>query len=202
MVETNVFTGSSSDQPYLVYCDTLEYFLLPIAKHFTLVHLLDKNKKNKTNVNLPPWNATVLLIMDEQKCGDHPYVKESVQRRKDSAFLDPSKHDDTLNGEWRDGIYWPKNIGHKFMRAIKDRPALMSVRSEVFWRANYNSKLPMPYLRERRHILPNQKIMKNYNTTSFAPYWFVLTQIIWFTCLSGRFIMMLMLSYATCSLSN
>jgi hypothetical protein len=156
-VETNVFTGNSSDQPYLVYCDTLEYFLLPIVKHFTLVHLLDKTKRNKTNVNLPPWNATVLLIMDEQKCGDHPYVKESVQRRKDSAFLDPSKHDDTLSGEWRDGIYWPKNIGHKFMRAIKDRPALMSVRSEVFWRANYNSGSDVDFVWDRHTENPSEE---------------------------------------------
>jgi hypothetical protein len=128
----NNFTGSS-EVPYLVYCSKLEGFLLPIRKHFKLVDLAS------TNAKLPPWNATVLLIMTTKVCTDHPYVKESVKRREESAYVDASNHSDILSGEWKDGIYFPHHSTPKFMRSIKNRPALMKARSEVFWRANYDS---------------------------------------------------------------
>ncbi|KAL3768426.1 hypothetical protein ACHAWO_000338 [Cyclotella atomus] len=67
--EVNVFTGST-EMPFLVYCDKLEEFLLPIEQHFKLVRLLD------ANITHPPWNATTLIMLDEKNCGQDPYVQE------------------------------------------------------------------------------------------------------------------------------
>ena len=159
----NAFTGST-ERPYLIYCDILEGFLLPIMQHFTLVRLLDRN------VTYPPWNTTALLVMDEKNCGEHPYVKEAQKRRKEAAFIDASNHVE-MNGRWNDGVYWPLHFGQKFMRSMKDRPALMGVRSEVFWRANYDSGYAVDFVWDRHLENPsNESFIVHYVQGAWASY--------------------------------
>jgi hypothetical protein len=130
--EEAVPTQSSLDKPHLVICAKTEEHLLPIAKYFTIHRLIDGFN------GVPPWNATTLLLVDNPWCADDPYVKESIRRRLESPFVDPSAHENELNGEWKLGVYFPK-IATKmkqFMRTLQDRPALMRANGEVFWRNN------------------------------------------------------------------
>eukprot|EP00804_Cyclotella_cryptica_P011163 CCRYP_007702-RE/>CCRYP_007702-RE protein AED:0.04 eAED:0.04 QI:3750/1/1/1/0.71/0.62/8/190/1362 len=61
-------------------------------------------------------------------------MKESIKRRRESPFIDISNHVKELKGQWKLGVYWPSVREKKFMRVLRDRPALMSIRGEVFWR--------------------------------------------------------------------
>ena len=114
------------EKPHLVICAKIEEYLLPIAKYFEIHRLIDGYN------GVPPWNATTLILVDNPLCANDPYIKESFRRRLESPFVDTSSHD-KLNGKWKDGVYFP-NTTKKFMRIIKDRPALMRARGEVFWR--------------------------------------------------------------------
>lgn len=113
---------------HLVVCTKIEEFLRPIAQYFEIHRLYDGYN------GVPPWNATVLLLVDNPLCKDHPYVKASFRRKLESPFVDASTHANELNGKWKNGVYFPPVSSKKFMRAIKDRPALIRARGEVFWR--------------------------------------------------------------------
>jgi hypothetical protein len=150
--------------PFLVYCDKLEEFLLPIEQHFKLVRLLD------ANITHPPWNATTLLMLDEKNCGQYPYVQEAKRRRKEAPYLDASNHTE-MNGEWRYGIFWPLYFGQRFMRSITERPALMNVRGEVFWRANYDSGQDVDFVWDRHTENPsNESFIIHYVQGAWASY--------------------------------
>ena len=175
----NVFTGTS-EIPYMIYCEKLEGFLLPIIKHFKLVKLKNNNK-NDVTTSLPPWNATVLLLMEDKNCRHHPYVQEAVRRRKESDIVDiQQQHQQRgkdssmlLNGQWRNGVYWPLYDPHNkpFMRSIKDRPALMTYRSEVFWRANYDSGHEFDFVWDRHLENPsNDSFVVHYVQGAFAAH--------------------------------
>jgi hypothetical protein len=118
-------SSTESEKPHLVICAKTEEYLLPIAKYFTIHRLIDGYN------GLPPWNSSTLLLVDSPLCADDPYIKESFARRSKAPFVDTSH--DVLNGKWNQGVYFP-NTTKKFMREIKDRPALMRARGEVFWR--------------------------------------------------------------------
>lgn len=78
---------------HLVVCTKIEEFLRPIAQYFEIHRLYDGYN------GVPPWNATVLLLVDNPLCKDHPYVKASFRRKLESPFVDASTHANELNGK-------------------------------------------------------------------------------------------------------
>ncbi|KAL7537627.1 hypothetical protein ACHAXR_007973 [Thalassiosira sp. AJA248-18] len=111
--------------------------LYPTFSNFTVIRL----SKNETP---PPWNATAFLHI-EKKCANHPYVVESIERRNRSPFLVASnrsahemEHDYDLS-LWVHGVHWPafSANSNKYLRVIRDRPAIIGMRTEVFWRGQY-----------------------------------------------------------------
>jgi hypothetical protein len=95
-------------------------------------------------------------MLDEKNCGQYPYVQEAKRRRKEAPYLDASNHTE-MNGEWRYGIFWPLYFGQRFMRSITERPALMNVRGEVVWRANYDSGHDVDFVWDRHTENPSSE---------------------------------------------
>lgn len=156
----------ASGRPYLVVCDSVDNSLRPYFDGFTVVRL---NKKEEP----PPWNATAFL--HGEHCKDNPYVKEAVRRREKSPFYAPAPEgddsfpssarrdddDDDDDSGWVHGVHWPSfaNNSTKYLRAIRDRPAILKVYGEVFWRAAYGkescAEVDFTVYREVETLLPN-----------------------------------------------
>ena len=119
--------SSFADRPFLVVCDNVDNSLTPIFSNFTVVRL-NKNEQP------PPWNATVFL--HGERCTDQPYVKEAMERRKSSPFLVAPNQ---TSASWIQGVRWP-NSTKKYLRAIRERPAIIKTYGEVFWRIHYKDQ--------------------------------------------------------------
>lgn len=92
------------------------------------------------------------------------------------SYVDAANHTE-MNGEWRDGMYWPsyyfgqQQQQQQFMRSITDRPALMKARSEVFWRANYDSGRDVDFVWDRHTENPsNESFVIHYVQGAWASY--------------------------------
>ena len=97
----------ASGRQFLVVCNNVHNSLTPIFDNFTIVWL---NKDEP-----PPWNATVFLHYGED-CKSHPYVKESLERRKESPLLDYRNFSSSIikqtSGSWVNGVHWPEFTYH------------------------------------------------------------------------------------------
>lgn len=128
--------NNTDDRPFLVVCQNVDKnALYPTFANFTVVRL-------NLNERLPPWNATVFL--HGEQCTGHPYVKESMERRKKSSFvvapslnLTTIESSDDLGSAWVHGVHWPDFGRNYYLREIRDRPAILKVYGEVFWRNAY-----------------------------------------------------------------
>ena len=126
------FIQSDSTKPFLVVCHIINDWIFPLGEYFTVIRIVDGE--------LPPWNATVMLLHEDSYCEEHPYVKEAIRRREKSEYLDTTYDSARFYKGWKDGVFWPDaTSSNKFIRSIKDRPALVRVRGEVFWRNNDES---------------------------------------------------------------
>eukprot|EP00581_Thalassiosira_minuscula_P003683 CAMPEP_0183738368 /NCGR_PEP_ID=MMETSP0737-20130205/54361_1 /TAXON_ID=385413 /ORGANISM="Thalassiosira miniscula, Strain CCMP1093" /LENGTH=420 /DNA_ID=CAMNT_0025972887 /DNA_START=272 /DNA_END=1534 /DNA_ORIENTATION=+ len=116
----------------MVVCNDVSNFLLPIFSNFTVIRL------NKGDAP-PPWNATAFLFNENGRCSDHPYVKESMERRKRSPYLVAPDLSPTNTSELRHGVRWLDfSINStNYLRVIHERPAILNLFGEVFWRKYY-----------------------------------------------------------------
>ena len=89
----------------------------------------------------PSWDSVAFLHLFEH-CSDHPYVKEALQRQQQSPFLVAPGMSTEEHGAWLHGVHWPNfSINStKYLRLVKDRPVIVQVWGEVFWRGIYGSK--------------------------------------------------------------
>lgn len=138
--------NNNNNKPYLVVCHRMEDWFYPMSRQFTIVRIMDGE--------LPPWESTTLLLTHDHWCDEHSYVKEALRRREVADYLQDNvnvgamdHNNNTTNttatvsmGGWNHGVYWPAlqssdNKGLKaMMKSIRNRPALVDVRGEVFWR--------------------------------------------------------------------
>ncbi|KAL3797260.1 hypothetical protein HJC23_004552 [Cyclotella cryptica] len=137
-------TPTASSKPYLVVCHRMEDWFYPVSDYFTILRIADGE--------LPPWNATVLLLPDDKFCAEHPYVKEAIKRRNEAPFLDTQgDNSPKLYNGWNDGVFWPESIkSTKVLRLLKDRPALVRLRGEVFWRNKGHSCSDVDFIVDRQ----------------------------------------------------
>eukprot|EP00956_Cyclotella_meneghiniana_P011316 scaffold15934_cov52-Cyclotella_meneghiniana.AAC.4 len=104
-----------------------------MADLFTVVRIMDGE--------LPSWESTALLLIHDRWCKDHSYVKEALRRREIAAYINTTTTA-IHTGGWNHGVFWPttiqssdgKSMMTKVFKSIQNRPALVDVRGEVFWR--------------------------------------------------------------------
>ena len=144
---SNRVLSSFAGQKYLVVCIRVDNSLLPMFTNFTVIRL-------RMGEDPPPWNTTAFLHVGEgqssKTCRKHRYVKEAMERRKNSPFLVArnlplaNEYDDVTpdTSSWVHGVRWP-NYGANsttHLRAIRDRPAIIETYGEVFWREQYKKQ--------------------------------------------------------------
>ena len=115
-------------------CDHVDGPIAHMFSNFTVVRL----NKNETP---PPWNSTAFL--HGQGCADHPYVVESMERRKHAPYLVASASSILDRSSlWVHGVRWQdfSSNSTKYLRVIRDRPALIRILGEVFWRTHYEKQ--------------------------------------------------------------
>jgi hypothetical protein len=133
------FTYEPSNQPYLVVCHRISDWIYPISRHFKILRIIDGE--------VPPWNSTALLLHEDTFCENHTYVKEAVRRRGLARYLDT---DDLMNG-WNNGVFWPEALqSTQVLRSIQNRPALVRIRGEVFWRNKGDSCSDVDFIVDRQ----------------------------------------------------
>jgi hypothetical protein len=91
--------------------------------------------KNETP---PPWNA--LAFLEPRGCEHHAYVKEATERRQESPFLvAPNVSNTNDHGARLHGVHWPNFSSNsaKYLRLAKNRPVILKLWGEVFWREIY-----------------------------------------------------------------
>jgi len=123
--------GTFMDDPFLVVCHNVGDVLLPMFSNFTVIRLGKEDDP-------PPWNATVFLYGEQ--CADHPYVAESIERRRRSPFLvAPKLPPSSEQSKQIHGVNWPNFSVNstKYLRIIRERPAIIKIMGEVFWRSHY-----------------------------------------------------------------
>lgn len=138
------FTYERSAKPYLVICHKFDDWIYPISQHFKILRIIDGD--------LPPWNATALLLHEDVFCENHTYVKEAVRRRGLARYLDESSRVDWMSG-WNDGVFWPGAAtlqSTNALRSIVNRPALVRVQGEVFWRNKGDSCSDVDFVVDRQ----------------------------------------------------
>eukprot|EP01082_Thalassiosira_pseudonana_P007141 g7109.t1 g7109 contig23:1889206-1890636(-) len=156
----NIFQqDSEGNGPFVVVCRTIPSEIYPMFSNFTLIHL-----KMKGGVAIPPWNATVFIVLDmkdKNNCNNHPYYLEAFERRKNSPLLVTlNVQTSNATGEWYEGVHWPKFSSQSdpsksaYLRGIKDRPAIVRVRGEVFWRDMYGSCSDVDFVLYREKEVP------------------------------------------------
>ncbi|KAL7484251.1 hypothetical protein ACHAW6_009891 [Cyclotella cf. meneghiniana] len=133
-----------SSKPYLIVCHRMEDWFYPVSNHFTILRIADGE--------LPPWNATALLLHEDVFCADHPYVKEAIRRRTEAPFLfDATNSPPGSFDGWKHGVFWPESLNSaKSLRVLKDRPALVRLRGEVFWRNNGRTCQDVDFIVDRQ----------------------------------------------------
>ena len=139
------FRYETSSKPYLVICHKFHDWIYSVSNHFTILRIIDGE--------LPPWNATTMLIHEDSFCENHTYVKEAIRRRKAAAHLDIN--DVSFHTGWKDGVFWPDGMqSTKTLQSIKDRPALVRRRGEVFWRNKFDTCADIDFIVDRQTESP------------------------------------------------
>lgn len=90
----------------------------------------------------------MLLLHEDVFCENHTYVREAIRRRRYSDFLDGTTS--PLWEGWKDGVYWPKGMKVTQLRSIQNRPALVGIRGEVFWRNKGDSCSDVDFIVDRQ----------------------------------------------------
>lgn len=136
--ENNQNYSSADQEKYLVVCNPVDNSLTPTFSNFTVIRLDLKETP-------PPWDATVFLHGD--KCAKHPYVIEATKRREQSPYIvarDESTASFIHEEPWIHGVHWQdfssSNDTKKYLRAIHNRPAIIKIIGEVFWRMHYKKE--------------------------------------------------------------
>mmetsp|Transcript_33169 Transcript_33169/g.71666 ORF Transcript_33169/g.71666 Transcript_33169/m.71666 type:complete len:564 (+) Transcript_33169:92-1783(+) len=157
-----VICGGGGVDSYDKVFDTLHMF-----SNFTILRLLQ-------NQIPPPFNTTNPVFLHGENCKDHPYVVESMERRKRSPYLVSMKEENWTSSSllsspssWVHGVHWPNffttnsSNGHdgnanKYLRVIHERPAILKVLGEVFWRQHYRDvNGDFVVYREVETLIPN-----------------------------------------------
>jgi hypothetical protein len=140
------FSYEPAKLPYLVVCHRIDDWIYPISSHFKILRIIDGE--------VPPWNATALLLHEDVFCENHTYVKEAVRRRGLAPYLDTSDgkiHDTIMFRGWKDGVFWPEALqSAQVLKSIVNRPALVRIRGEVFWRNKGDSCLDVDFIVDRQ----------------------------------------------------
>jgi hypothetical protein len=148
---------------YLVVCN--ENKMLLGVENFQIIRLM-KNEEP------PPWDAIAFLQAprNEPKCEKHEYVMEAIARRNSSPFfVSENKEDFKEEGrrsEWVHGVHWSSVSmeNNKYLRTIRNRPAIFHVRGEVFWRSYYEKESCAQYdfvfYRERETVFKKQDCLQ------------------------------------------
>jgi hypothetical protein len=137
------FTTEPTDKPYLVVCHRMEDWFYPISGYFKILRIIDGE--------VPPWNATALLLHEDVYCENHTYVKEAVRRKGLAAFVDTSSNNIEVFKGWNDGVFWPETLqSTQVLKSIIDRPALVKMRGEVFWRHKDDSCSDVDFIVDRQ----------------------------------------------------
>ena len=90
----------------------------------------------------------MMLLHEDVFCENHTYVREAVRRRQHADFMEGSSV--SLWAGWKDGVHFPKDMNVTQLRSIQNRPALVRMRGEVFWRNKDDSCSDVDFVVDRQ----------------------------------------------------
>ena len=94
-----------------------------------------------TSEELPSWDYPATFIYQREgglpkSCSENSWYVEAKNRRRESPLLPYIPH----RNRWHHGIHWPENTTVSGLRFLKNRPMIIELLGEVFFRNIYTSK--------------------------------------------------------------